>query len=285
MKKIFALSVLLATTGAFAAANSQINDLQYLPDQGTLFGSSNLSYHNYSDRFYDGTDLGKTSVEGYIIGQSVGYSVMDNLFLSIDFSYANSSSSTSGERSTESSGLNDIDVNGRYRLSGDEKRLDILATLSISPGDDEVKSNGDSNAFSGGHSLAVGAEYGAKKDGHQWAIRGLLNHSFEATEDNKADDETYKTDAHNSLSFMGQLLTKLGEECYIRNFVGVDFTEEYDDDADTTYRGSTIWTAGAEVQHLLSKDVFLKLGASALMPANGSSSVIMLYNFGANYQF
>ena len=285
MKSFIAPVLLALSVSAFAASNSSINDLQYLPDQGTVFGSSNVDYLKYSDTFFDGTEMVSASSEGYALSQTLGYSVMNNLFLSAGFTYTDVTSRSSGFSSTTSSGLGDIVVDGRYRLPGDEKRLDLLAKASISPGDDEVKSNGDSNAYSGGHSLSVGVEYGTKKENYQWAVRGLLTRNFEATEDNKDDDEEYKTDAHNSLGFQGQLLTKLSETCFVRNFVGVDFTEEYEDDEDTTYSGATLWNAGAEFQHLLAKDLYLKAGATALMPANGTSAVLMLYNFGANYQF
>lgn len=285
MKKLIAIAVLATTTASFAASNSSINDLQYLPNAGTLFGETNVNYLSFSDTIFDGTGEARASTEGYVLAQNIGYALRDNFSLSANLSYSNSKSRFTGDSSTTSSGLGDIGVNGRYRLVDADNRLDILGTVSISPGDEEVKSDGDSNAFSGGHSLSVGAEYGAKKEHHQWAVRALLTHNLKSTEDNKDDDVKYKTDAHNSIGFAAQLLTKITDANYIRNFAGVDFTEEYEDNQDNSTSGSTVYTLGSEVQHVLSNDVFLKLGATALMPANGTSTVVMLYNFGARYQF
>ena len=289
MKKFIASALLISSTALVAAENSQINDLQYLPDAGTTFGATNLNYYKASDRdFNESTfEVEKYESEGFNFIQTIGHSVLNNLLVSADIAYSNSQSRSTGSSSSESKGLSDIRFNGRYRLSGPENRLDILGAVTVSPGDSEVDSDGDSNSYSGGHSLAVGAEYGVKRNAFQWSFNGVLTHNLKTTEKDKSgvSTTTYKDDAHNELTLTAQLLTQITDAAYIRNFAAVNFTEEYDDNQDNTMNGQTYYQVGGEFQYLFSKDLFAKAGATAVMSGNGYNSVVMLYNTGIQYQF
>lgn len=287
MKKILVLSVLALSTASFAASNSAVNDLQYLPDAGTVFGDTSFNYVKFTDTEFDGTNDIRSTLKGYILRQQIGYSLLNNFSLTLDLGYTDTKSEATGFDTTKSSGLNDIGMLGKYRVIDTENRLDLLANVTVSPGDSETKSNGDSNSFTGGHQAAVGAEYGAKKSSHQWSVRALYTYLFESTVKDKSSTptDTYKDDAHSQLDFGANLLTQLSETSYIKTSASVQFEQEYEDDDNNETMGSTNYILGAEYQHLMSKDLYLRGGFQSAIGGNGYNSVVMLYTLGAGYQF
>lgn len=287
MKKILALSVLALSTTSFAASNSAVNDLQYLPDAGTLFGDTSYNYIKFTDSEFDGTNDISQRITGMILRQQIGYSLMNNLSLTLDLGYTDYENKTTGESTSNTRGLNDIGILGKYRLIDSENRLDLLANLTVSPGDAEFKSNGDDNAYTGGHTAAIGAEYGAKKTGHQWSVRALYTYLFETTTKDKtaSPTDTFKDDAHSQLFFGANLLTQLTEASYIKTFASVQFEQEFEDDDNNETMGSTGYILGGEYQHLMSKDLYLRGGFQSMIGGNGYNSIVMLYTLGAGYQF
>jgi hypothetical protein len=284
--KFFAFATVLAlSTTAFAASNSSVNDLQYLPNAKVIFGATALNAIKFSSRDFNGTSTDHTTSNGTLVSQNIGFSLMDNFSLSADLTYQNTKSEINGSNQSKSTGLGDVVLNGRFRVLDSENRLDILGRLAVSPGKHEYDSSGDSNAYSGGHELSVGADYGVKKGTYQWSLSALLNHYFETTTKDKQNDTTYKDDAHNGLSLGANLLTQISESTFIKNFAAVEFTQEYDDDDNTTSAGSTNYNLGAEFQHLLNKDLYLKAGFNSYIGGSGYNYIVMLYNVGANYQF
>lgn len=270
MKVILALAVLATSVTAVAASDSSINDLQYLPNAGTFLGSS-----SYTHLKYDG---GKQNT----FTQRVGYSLADNLFVDANVSY-------SGGDSGSNKGLGDVVLNGRYRLSDSSaNRLDLIGGLSISPGDSEVETDNDSNAYSGGHALRVGAEYGNKTSERQWSFGAFYIHQLESTTKYKGGFGKDKEEAHGVLSLSAQLLTKITETSYFKTFGAVDFAQEHDTDSDSgdfENAGATIWRIGGEYQYVCSKDFYVGLGATTYQFGESSSGPIMQYTASANYQF
>jgi hypothetical protein len=282
--KVLVAALAVSISGlSYAAQNSELYDLQYLPNAGTVYGISGLSYGRYSDTDFTGGNEIKTQVRGPVLSQSVGFAVLDNFTLSGTLSYSDIENKTTGEDTTTTKGLGDLQLDGRYRLTDSTNRLDLLSRVTLSPGDSEFKSNGDSNNYTGGHSVGFGAEYGAKLASHQWSVSALYNYNLKSTTDDNGTK--FKDDAHSSLEFAANLLTKLSEKSSIRSSVGVDLTEEYDDDNNGTTFGSTIYTVGAQYQYLVSKDVLAIAGANALMGGNSFNYTIMFYNVSLAYQF
>lgn len=269
MKSFIALAVLATSVSAFAAPDSSINDLQYLPDAGTLFGSTSYTHFKY--------DGGKQNT----FSQRIGWSLSDSLFLDATVAY-------DGGDAGSNEGINDVVVNGRYRLSGSSaNRFDLIGGVSISPGDSEVDSNGESNAYSGGHALRVGAEYGNKTSERQWSFGAFYNYFLEATTDYEGFGKD-KDEAHGALSFTAQLLTKITDSSYFRTFGAVNFTEKYDTDSDSgdfETPGQTVWQLGGEYQYLLSKDLYVGLEAASAQFGDSSVGPAMLYTARASYQF
>jgi hypothetical protein len=269
MKSLALASVLALSTAAFGAADSSLNDLQYVPNAGTIYGSSQLTHFKY--------DTGESNA----FNQRVGYSFTDNLFTEVALSY----SFTGNDSGFDA--LGDIVFNGRYRLmESNGNRFDLVGGVSISPEDSEMDGD-EGNNFSGGHSVKVGAEFGNKSNERQWSFGAFYTQNLEATTDyGDGDEET--ADAHGNLSFAANLLTRLADKCFFKTVAAVNFEQKYDIDADFgnyEQAGTTIWNLGGEFQHFLSNDLYLNLGAQAYLFGRSSVGPAMLYNVGANYQF
>lgn len=287
MMKFVAIMVLFLSSSVFAAPDRSINDLQYLPNQGTIFGETKVRYQKFSDTYFDvlGEKIKqRNKIFGYY--QAIGYGVLNNFSLRFE-TYYRDGEFENGDNKTKSRGMSDLNFTGRYRLLDGEQRLDVIADIFISPGDGKSKRNGNSNAYSGGNTLGVGMEYGVKKASHQWSLNALYFYNGEKKTKQKEEDgtSTLKYKAHSSFRFTGNLLTKLGEHSYIRNKVSAEFVHEYDTNFEYKFPGSSFYVLGSEYQHLLSRDLYLKAGLDAVMHGNGQSSVIMIYHVGANYQF
>lgn len=270
MKKSLVLASVLLSATAFGAADSSINDLQYVPNAGTIFGSTQYGHAT--------SEFGKTNG----LYQTVGYGIADNLFADVNLSYDHSDFGSS-----ESDGLSDVVFNGRYRLNGTANRFDLIGGLSISPAKAEVDGD-EGNNFSGGHSLRLGAEYGNKSNERQWSLGAYYVHNFEAKTEYKDLDETDTSKAHGTLSFAGNLLTRIADNCFFKTYAGVNFQQEYDiesDSGDYENPSSTYLTAGGEFQHLLSQNLYINLGAAGFKNSSREASTVMRYSVGANYQF
>jgi len=264
MKVVTALTALAISTGAFAAADSSLNDLQYLPNAGTKYGVTEYSH---------------TKVTGFKsndVDQTLGYALKDNLSLELGLTYGHA------DGGSETDGLGDITLGARYRLAGFSNRFDIVGGVSVSPGDEEVDSDGDANNYSGGHALNVGVEYGNKTNERQWKVGAYYNHLLEATTDFDGDKE--KADAHGELSFAAEILTRIGEKCFFKTSAAVEFEQKHDVE-DVEVKGSTIWSLGGEYQHFINSDLFVSAGATALLPGKSENRGAMRYHVGASYQF
>lgn len=270
MKLLVASTVLALSASAFAAPDSSINDLQYLPDAGTIFGSTQFAHAKF--------DQGK----GNALFQAVGYSVANNLFLDLGLAYSHIDAG-----SNEFKGMNDIAVNGRYRLNTTANRFDLVGGITVSPGKSEVDGD-EGNTFTGGHTVKVGAEYGNKTAERQWSVGAYYTYLLESKEEDKVQDETYDSDAHGQLGFAANLLTRIHENCFFKTFGSVDFESKYDSESssgDTETAAQTQWQLGGEFQHLISKDLYINAGVTAQLDGDSSEGASMLYNIGANYQF
>lgn len=268
MKSLALASVLAISASAFGAADSSLNDLQYVPNAGTKFGSSQLTHLKY-----DGG-------ENNAFNQRLGYSFTDKLFTEVALSYSFNGNDSGYDA------LGDIVFNGRFRMMESAgNRFDLIGGVSISPEDSEI--DGDKgNNFSGGHALRIGAEYGNKTNERQWSFGAYYVHNFKATTDFDGSEE--EADAHGTLSFAGNVLTRLGEHCFFKTTAGVQFTQKYDTDGEGyeyETSGQTLYNVGGEYQHFLSSNLYLNIGATAFIYKTETTGASMLYAAGANYQF
>lgn len=287
MKKFIALAVLATSTVSFAAS-SDIYDIMYLPSPGTTYGSTSYSMVNSKLEAEDVED----EIDGHVITQTIGHAFTDRLSVQASINHADLEYDPEvGEKYDLASGISDPTLSARFRTMDENARWDILGGATISLGDSEIKSDGDTDNLQGGHSLFIGTQYGVKSESMQWAVSAILTHNMEATVDDKEIDEEYDNDAHNSLKVRGDLLNKLAEKSLLRSHLSVDFTEEFDQDfdSDTTYPSNAVWEIGTEYQHLFSQDLLARVGVDYQMNNFRTGQIddwnTWIFTVGANYQF
>lgn len=278
MKQVLCFALLLSTS-VFAREQTAVNDPQYQPLAGTIFGDTSYNHLKFSDTVnVSGTDV-KFGINGNFINQVIGYAPADNFSIFGTFGYSNIESSE---------GLSDIALNAKYRLLNTDYRWDLIGGVSISPEDDETKSNGESNAFTGGHAINIGTEYGHRTTARTWSVFGTLNYNLEKTSKDKTSTDTKVVeDPYMSLLLGAKLYTPLFGNNGIRTIASVQFDQEYEDDSSpkNTTAGSTNYILGAEYQHVLNQNLYLRGGFDSAIAGSGESSVVMLYHLGAGYQF
>jgi hypothetical protein len=285
MKKLALATALTMVSVAQAASNSALYDLQYLPEAGTVFGSTSYSYYKYSNSYYDGTNDVTSRNNGHSLSQIIGYVPVQNLFLQAAASYADIKSKTTGESETKSTGFNDFTLTGRYRVLGGAQRFDLVGSFLFSPDDAVIESDEDMNNYSGGHTLNLGVEYGVKNEANQWSLGANFVRNFEATLDDKDTNDKTTDDAHNGLNFSAAMLTNFTEKFSIKNSLMVMFTEEYEDDDNGEVSASTNYLVEVKAQYLLSKDLMVVAGPRAVLGGSGYNFTYMIYDLGLNYQF
>jgi hypothetical protein len=285
MKKLALATALTMVSVAQAASNSALYDLQYLPDAGTVFGSTSYSYYKYSNSYFDGTNDVTSRNNGHSVAQIVGYAPVKNLFVQAAAAYSDIKSKTTGESETKSSGFNDFTFTGRYRVLDGAQRFDLVGSFLLSPDDAIFEEDGDMNNYTGGHTLNLGFEYGAKKENHQWSFGASFVRNFEATLDDKDTNDKTTDDAHNGLNFSAAMLTNFTENFSIKNSLMVMFSEEYEDDDNGEVSASTNYLAEVKAQYLLSKDLMVVAGPRAVIGGSGYNFTYMIYDLGLNYQF
>jgi hypothetical protein len=259
--KIFFL-LLITLPSLTWAAERNIYDIMYLPNQGVNFGKSTFSYLDASAR-------GKTSglnftsdTKGYLIDQVIGRSVSDKLSLSLGFGYSNLKATTKGDSPIEDStqttkGLSDPTISGRYRILENDLILDLTGNLIVSTGDSE--SDGDeSNNKNGGHELKVGAQIGSKLDNLQWAANFAVTHYFKSTTD--TDGTKVKDDEHNSYVFDFGILKPISNSSFLKGLASVEFFDEYKSNDDSKTSGQTTTSVGASYLHMISSNLLFEGG-------------------------
>lgn len=285
MKKLVFATALAFVSVAQAASNSALYDLQYLPEAGTIFGSTGFSYYKYTTSYFDGTNDVTTRQKGPSLTQIVGYAPVNNLFLQGAASYSDIKINETGESETESTGFNDFIFTGRFRVLDGAQRFDLVGSFQLSPDDSIIEKDGDMNNYTGGHALNLGVEYGVKSDSHQWNVGATFVRNFESTLDDKDTNDKTTDDAHNGLNFSAAMLTNFTEKFSIKNSLMVMFTEEYEDDDNGEVSASTNYLAEVKAQYLLSKDLMVVAGPRAIIGGSGYNFTYMIYDVGVNYQF
>jgi hypothetical protein len=284
MKFLLAICLIAFATVA-VASDRAIYDLQYLPNAGTTYGFSEL-----------GLSQGRVKVESFdytvdyqawVVKQTIGHAITDRLSISANanFTHVDSESDFAGTKSTDSTkGISDPTISARFRALDESLRLDFTGDVTIGTGDSTTKGH-ETNNKQGGNSARFGAELGVKQDGLQLTGIAQLNHSAKST--SESDGTESKDDAHNEFVFGGAALIKAAESSYLKGSLTATFADEYDGSDDSTTSSSTLYTIGAEYQHVISKDLLARVGVQWL---NGHADQIESYNLytliaGANYQF
>lgn len=281
MKKLIAL-VVLSTAAVSYAAERKIYDLMYLPNQGTIYGFSVLSYE--AANLYESSV--KSDVNGYKFDQTIGYSVLKNLTLNVAMDYLNYQNHTSGAPTQEKSGLSDLNLNARYRLIEGESDLDLIAYGQLSTGDSEIDTDGDLDNKSGGNTLGLGAQWGQRKETFQWALLGRVDRLMEATIENKNTNVDSDSDAHNRYLLQADILGRMSEQFFFRGALSATIVDGFDIENESQASRNDYKITG-ELQHLTTQDLLVRVGISNSNVETDSVDQYTIWNIfaGANYQF
>lgn len=211
---------------------------------------------------------------------------MNNLSLNANLSYLKAEVDPSYAKTTDYEGLSDLNFGARYRLLESEYVLDLLASATISWGDHEIKSNGDSDNLIGGHVVGLGAQFGKKTADFQWALAANVNRFLESTIDNKVVDEKLDGDAHFGYKLRADILNKVGEKSWFRTHLSGEFIDSYEIEKSST-ASVTNFEIGGEYQHLCSQNLMVRFGVTHDQYITDSIRQYNALTFlaGANYQF
>lgn len=296
MKVVIALFLLTFTCIA-SAGDRAIYDLMYLPKAGTIFGSTNAAFITGKATQHEDTsgDIADLKYSGYGVFQSVGFSLMDSLFISGSMSYQGvdiKADIDGGDNETYTyNGISDPSLAARCRVIDSEYLLDVLAGATIATGDaKDATVDKDGNNKTGGYILNLALEFGKKVQDSQYAFQLGATRNFEATE--KSSGLETKSNAHMEYNLRGSMLQGLTENTFINPFVEMTITNAFHDDRGTKNQQTTSFDLGAEYQYLLSQNLLLKAGIKYTNTENAvidttetREDILLTFLAGANYQF
>jgi hypothetical protein len=296
--KFFVTALLLASSVTAFAGDRAIYDVMYFPKAGTIFGATDLGYAKGKSTQHDSTtneDIVDLKISGYVVEQTLGYSVMDNLLLTASMSYSNvdidADIDGASDQSLTNNGESDPSVGARFRVMDSEYLLDIIANVEIATGDAKVATDDkDGNNKNGGNIANVAVEFGQKTQDLQYAVQFGYTHIFEATE--KDDGVKNDINAHSAYNVRFVTLHNIAEKSYLSPFIEMTITNAYNDEAGVKTQNSTRFDLGAEYKYLLSADLLLRAGAKYTNTENAvvgtvetREDCLYTFNVGATYQF
>lgn len=254
--KILFLSLALLSSSLWAADRS-ISDLMYLPKAKTFFGVSQLSIlRGDFEATYSGTKY-KSEYESTRFTQTVGFSVLDNLSVSLQMNYLDfeDQETTGTKEKSTNKGLSDPRLGAKFRALESNIILDFTSNLLISASD-RVNEDSEINNKAGGHELTLGAEVGQKISSTEWVTFVNFFRIFESTTQNEDPIQDRKRDAHNAYQVGLALQQKITEAGFIRAFGEVYVKDEVDSNL-STLPASTLYTLGVGYRHLISQNLIL----------------------------
>jgi hypothetical protein len=279
--KFFLAVTILSLPLVSLAASRDIYDIMYLPKAGNSYGFSEATYVTAGQDFLD------DEVKGYAVAQTLGHALTDNFSLQVALDFAELESDFGASTAT-SSGVSDPTFTGRYRLTDDTFRLDLIGGLLIGPGIAESDPDGDMNRYTGGAQFNLGAQFGQKHASSQWALSAKYIRSLEAT--HKDSGVTSREDASNAAEVKAAYMFKLAESSIVRTTLTLAWGEQHQTDNDsTTYLQSLSQGLNLEYQYVFSKDFLARVGVGYAVSEFGygivKGSEAASANIGANYQF
>lgn len=275
MKFLAFASVLALSSAAFAAPNTSINDLQYLPDAGTKYGFTQVNYVNNQE--------GPGRVSGFIFNQTIGYSLQNNLSLEVGIDYADIKVKGGGINE----GLSNPTIHGKYRLiDQNNTRLDVFAGAHINAWGDKKESSSREAYNEGGHSFDLGAVYGHKHENFQWSVGATLLRKLEETTKDKTTGTKEKHKAHNQVDLEANLLTAIYKHSFIKTSLGFNMDEPHGIKGGGNHEAVNTYRIGVEYQHVCKNDLFLSAGITQNTEnVSDVKSTYFMYHVGAGYQF
>jgi hypothetical protein len=275
MKFFIALLATLYSVTSFATTSeTNIYDLQYLPEKRVSFGISDLVYTNtqYRQGGY------ATRVDTASLIQTLGHSFTNRFSMSLSGAYSKertqakySYSSYNSSSHSTIQGVSDPVLNFKYRLQDDYFRFDLLGGLLFNSG----ASTEDNNKL-GSNRLNLGFNFGQKYELLQWMVLMNVYHQM----------QNGSQDAYNYYKFDAAWLWYVGEYSLIK-FYATTYV------SDIIGRGnrSTITSVqtGPEYQYLFTENFLMRTGiaysTSQLTSRDAKINDGWIYSLGLNYQF
>lgn len=193
--KYWAIALLAVVPQAYAS--SALQDLMYFPDSGVLWGDSQLSHISQSSDLVTRTNKVKQSEESkssWSLRQELSFGVLPELEVGIKLGFLfggnieTKTVSTSATTEKKFSGLEDIELNSRFRIfkEGDYGiNWDARAAFSPSFGNYQpATTSASGNAQRGGHRLTLGTSAGNHVQNFSWKSYLDLMFNLESTEEN-----------------------------------------------------------------------------------------------------
>jgi hypothetical protein len=296
MKILLTICLFISASASFASERS-LYDLMYLPKAGTFFGSTDgLALWGKSTTHSDTVgDVADLKYSGLAVQQTVGYSLLDNLFVSASMSYQSvgvEKDVKGGSKDTFTHvGESDPRIDARFRVMDSEYLFDILVGGQIATGDSKsATAKKDGNNKDGGHVANVALEFGNKSQDFQFSTQIGYKHFFEAT--NKTEGLTTKSNAHSAYNFKGSVQYALTQQSFINPFAELIFTNAYNHDIGSKNSQTTQIDLGAEYKYLVFENLLLRAGIKYTNMENQVTDgievredMILTFLAGANYQF
>jgi len=178
-------------------ASSSLQDLMYFPESGTFWGDSQLSHIGQSSNLVLRSNKVKQSEEdksAWALRQQLSVGILPELEMGLKLGLVfggkieTKTMSTSSTTEKKFSGLEDIEINSRYRLAKEGDigiTWDVRAAFSPSLSNYKPGTTSESgNAQRGGHQFAVGTSAGNHVQNFSWKSYLDLMFNFESTEEN-----------------------------------------------------------------------------------------------------
>lgn len=266
--KFFALSLLFVFLGMMNQAlahnhsenqySSARYDLMYLPEQGTVFGTTKIEHRIQTLELADA----KTKANSNVVTQTIGYSLLNNLSFEVGMSYvANqkySVGTSAGKSSFFNDGAGDPTAQLRFRILDSRFTVDFTAGGALSVKDRKPEEFG---IRAGGHIVTAGFDVGMRRDDTQYKLSLNATSVFEAETDLPGNSKL-TTESYQLYDFTVTRLAQLSEELFTAAHLGIGWTTPIrEKETESLIGTATRYTAGADLRYLLSHNMVVRPGA------------------------
>lgn len=284
--KFFTLGFLLLSLPVLAHRN--VYDLMFLPEQGTIFGTSALT-------FTEGKIWGRAATiteSGYRFTQSLGYSLTSRFALTTNINYLYKKSDyryniNLPSDATYEKGVSDPSLDVKFRLQETKLVIDLLAGAVFETGQTKISNDRKKNNKQGGTSFKAGLQLGQQSSGFQWSLLGQYERFLKSQIDESRSTYGDSTmDANNRYLIRLDGLKNLTENSLMRVFVLSKMIDAYLGNGPVAYDPVTYYEVGPEYQYLFSRDLVLKAGISYSTITSAASPYDTWHlNLSSTYQF
>jgi hypothetical protein len=264
--KMLAVWILFMSLGfatqAMAQSQSNRSDLMYLPQAGTLFGTSEASFGVFNTERQispTSTSYVKTDFKQVLLKQTIGFSLLDNLSLEagITFSplFKGDIKSANTVTSYKEDGIGDPTIQARFRLLNAQYLFDVRAFGSFNIEDTDSRTRVGSVGL-GGHSAGLGVDLGRKSDDSQFAISVDVRAFLEQT--SKFQTTTLKTDTFYAANLRFARLVTLADKLMFNAFFDFGYVTSIKDNANNLIGSSLNYSAGVDFRYVLTDRVVIR---------------------------